>query len=180
MRYTEAPMRLGEMLVEHGVITETQLEEALAVQARRGGKLAEVLIKLQHIDHDALERVVATQPGIASVDLTRYRLSRELCELIPHEFAAKHLVFPIDKMGRTLTVGMAMPLDAATIDAIREMTGMRVKVFYCKPQAIEAAIKRYYRPFGEVDWSELLARQTQRTKKRTPSDAEGDEPAPGD
>lgn len=167
MRHTESVMRLGELLVDQGVITDEQLREALDVQARRGGKLAEVLIRLEHLDKDALEKVIATQPGIASVDLTRYRLSRDLCHLIPEEFASKHLVFPIDKMGHTLTVGMAVPLDTATIDEIRGMTGMVVKVFYCKPDAIRAAIKQFYRPFGDIDWSELL--KPPRPKQRTPN-----------
>lgn len=174
MRYTESRMRIGELLVEQGAITEDQLSEALAVQARRGGKLADVLLKLEYLDKDALQRVVSTQPGVASVDLTRYRLSSDLCHLIPEDFALKHMVFPIDTMGHTLTVGMAVPLDTATIDEIRGMTGMTVKAFYCKPDAIRAAIKQYYRPFGEIDWSELLKAPPPKKRKREESDAESE------
>lgn len=168
MRYVEPKMRLGELLVDRGVITEQQLQHALDVQARKGGKLAEVLIRLDHIDYEALENVIATQPGVATLDLNRYSLSRDWCHLIPEEFAAKNLVFPIDRLGNTLTVGMAVPLDSATVDAVREMTGMRIKVFYCKPDAIQTAIKRYYRSFQEIDWAELLnlhSRKTRRKKK---------------
>lgn len=157
MRYTEPKMRLGELLLDHGVIDENQLKEALDVQARRGGRLAEILIRLQHIDYQTLEQVIATRPGVASVDLARYKLTSDLCHLIPEEFATQNLVFPIDKLGHTLTVAMAFPLDTDTIDAIRERTGLKVKAFYCKPAAIRAAIRRFYRPFGEVDWSELLS-----------------------
>lgn len=166
MRYVESVPRLGEMLVDQGIISETQLQEALAIQSRRGGKLAEILIERQHVDTGAIERAVATQPGVASVDLTRHRLSRELCRFVPEEFASKHLVFPIDQLGHTLTVGMAFPLDTATINALHEMTGLQVKVFYCKPAAIRDAIKKHYRPHGEVDWSEILATHDQRRRAK--------------
>jgi type IV pilus assembly protein PilB len=162
MRHVDAILPLGELLIQQGAITRIQLNEALAMQERRGGKLAEILIKLRHIDAAKLGHILSTHPGIATVDLARHELSRDLCGLIPEEFAVANQVFPIDKMGKTLTVGMAFPLDKATIAAIAEMTDLRVNAFYCNPDAIRAAVERYYRAEGDVSWAKVMETTNQK------------------
>ena len=138
--------RLRDVLVEEGVCSPGQIEDALQAMATHGGKLAEILIERGYLVDTKLEKVLAGQPGIASVDLTRYTIQGRLCELIPEEIAVAHQVFPIDKMGKLLTVGMAVPIDAETIEKLKSVTGLRVKAVYCKPEHIDGAIERYYKP----------------------------------
>jgi HD-like signal output (HDOD) protein len=135
---------IGQLLIQAELITSKQLEGALDVQAKEGGKVVETLIRLGHLDTDSFVQFLARQPGVASIDLASYHVDRELINLIPREFATKHEVFPIDKLGRLLTVGMVCPLDTTAINELSEITGLRIKPVLCPAKSIRGAIARYY------------------------------------
>lgn len=140
------------MLVSQGLVTPAQVNEALKVQAQKGGKTFEILIELGHLDKDRLHTFLSKQPGVASIDLKNYHINRELLAMIPKEFAVTHMLLPIDKMGRLLTVGMACPLDSTSIAEVERVTGLKVKAMLCRLDDIHAAVKQYYpddRPFEE-------------------------------
>ncbi|GMV92271.1 MAG: hypothetical protein AMXMBFR82_20490 [Candidatus Hydrogenedentota bacterium] len=139
-----AKRRIGELLVDAGLIHREQLQEGLNTQAAKGGKIVETLIALGYLDAEAFVGFLARQPGVASIDLSKYEIPRQLIELIPREMAVEHEIFPIDKLGRLLTVGMVCPLDSATVQKIEERTGLRVKPLLCAPSDIRSAIERYY------------------------------------
>jgi len=136
--------RIGELLIDADIITKQQLDEALVVQKTNGGKVVEILINLGHLDTGKVAQFLASQPGIPSIDISNYSVQHDILALIPRDFAVKNEVFPIDKMGKLLTVGMAFPLDAATIKKLEDMTGLRVKALLCRPEDIRAAIEQYY------------------------------------
>ena len=71
-------------------------------------------------------------------------IPEELVELVPKEFAERHKVFPIDKLGKMLTIAMACPLDEKTIHELEEITGLRVKAFVCGWEDIDERIRKYY------------------------------------
>ena len=136
--------RVGNMLIGQGIIQPEQLEKALEVQAERGGKIVETMIHLGYLDVTTVSTFLASLPGVASVDLARYRVPRELCDLVPREFAIEHEVFPIDRLGNGLTVAMAFPIDLETIRRLEDITGMHVNALLCNPEEIRQAIRRYY------------------------------------
>ena len=137
--------RVGELLIDAGILTTEQLDEALTVQTQEGGKIVEILISLGHLDCDGVAEFLASQPGTPSIELSNYRIDPEMCALIPRDFAIKNEVFPVDKLGKLLTVGMAFPLDAITIGKLEEMTELRVKALLCRAQDIQNAIAQHYR-----------------------------------
>ncbi len=137
-------MRIGEMLLEAGLISEAELGEALAVQKEQGKKLAETLIGLGHLKLHTFVEFLARQPGVASIDINSYNLSNKYVNLIPRELAVKHEVFPIDKMGRLLTVVMACPLDHNAIRELEDYTKLRIKALLCTPSDVRAAINTHY------------------------------------
>lgn len=139
-----AKKRIGELLIEAGVIDQAQLMEALHLQKENGKKTVENLIELGHVDIDAVAEFLSTQPGIPSIDLSKYAVPHELCTIIPRDFAVENEIFPIDKMGKLLTVGMAFPLDSATIEKLEEITGLKVKALLCRPDDIAEAFNKYY------------------------------------
>lgn len=136
-------------MVEEGLITETQLKEALDLQAKQGGKVVENLISLGALNWSQFVAFLARRPGVASIDLSNYEIAPDLVSLVPREFAVKHEVFPIDRLGRLLTLGMACPLDSAAIHELEAATGLRVKPLLCDVRDIHRAIKRYYPTPGE-------------------------------
>ncbi len=138
---------IGEQFVESETISPGQLAEAIAVQKREGGSIVTVLISLNHLTPTKLSAFLAAHPGIPSFELHNYTVPREVVDFVPREFAVKHQVFPIDKMGKLLTVGMVFPLDSETIAQIQQMSSLRVKAFLCNADDIRRAIEHYYPAF---------------------------------
>ncbi len=136
--------RIGELLLDAEIITEDQLQHALQRQKEKGGKLAEVLIEFGYLDVKTFVNFLSKQPGIASIELPNYEIPNDLIEMVPREFAIKHELLPIDRLGRHLTVGMACPLDSRTVAELEEITGLKVRPLLCNVSDIREAIERYY------------------------------------
>lgn len=134
------------MLVQEGIVNQEQVEEALSHQKENGGKTVEILIKLGYLDVDTFSKFLSIQPGVASIDLQHYSLTKEIVELIPKEFALKHEVLPIDRLGSLLTVAMACPLDKKTLGELEDITGLRVKALLCGINDVHATLERFYPP----------------------------------
>lgn len=139
------PERIGQMLIRAGLVTREQLEEALDRQRAEGGKTFEILVRLGHLDKDALHEFLSKQPGIATIKLSNYKLERDLVELIPKELALREKVLPIDRLGKLLTIAMACPTDVETVEEIQRVTGLKVKAMLCRLDDIEEAVERLYR-----------------------------------
>lgn len=135
---------IGQLLIDGGVITEEQLNDALEKQRTQGGKTFELLIALGYLDKDLLHDFLSRQPGIAAIDLSRCNISPELVKLVPKKLAVENLVLPIDQLGKLLTVAMACPLDTGTIATLEKATGLRVKGMLCRLEDIHAAVQKYY------------------------------------
>jgi HD-like signal output (HDOD) protein len=136
--------------MKEGLITPSQLQEALDKQRTDGGKIVENLIALEYLDTQTFVRFLSRQPGMASIDLLNYTIPADVVRLIDREFALKHQIVPIDKMGRDLTVGMACPLDAATVAALEEKTGMKVRPLLVSMNDVRVALDNYYRRDDEA------------------------------
>lgn len=135
---------IGQLMLDAGIISQSQLNDALGLQQREGMKVAEALIVLGYLDAEQFIDFLARQPGVASIDLTWYETPRELIDLVPREMAIQHEIFPIDRLANLLTLGMVCPLDSGTIAALEARTGLKVKPLLCSPEDIRSAIKRYY------------------------------------
>lgn len=151
--YASNPKRIGEILINEGLITEAQLAQALKKQQEEGGKTFEILLRLGYLDKDRLHTVLAKHSGIATIDLSRLSLRHDLVNLIPHEMALEQLVLPVDRVGKILTVAMACPLDTMTIYEIESITGMRVKAMLSKLDDIVVAVENLYRDADKNEFS---------------------------
>jgi len=141
--------RVGELLVDAELVSESQIAEALAIQKEEGGKIVQILINLGHLDASKLAAFLSGQPGVASIDLSQYSVSEDVVALVPREFAIRNELFPIDRLGKLLTVGMAFPLDTETVTELETMTGLRVKTLLCNKDDIRNAIENYYETDGD-------------------------------
>ncbi|MBC7082189.1 MAG: Flp pilus assembly complex ATPase component TadA [Firmicutes bacterium] len=136
--------KLGEILIDAGVLTQEDLDKALAVQKERGGRLGSVLVSLGLIDEDIMLTALETQLGIPRVELARYIINPEVARLLPEAFVRSHKVFPIERVGDRITLAMADPLDVFAIDDVRISTGLEVDPVIASEAEIEAAIAECY------------------------------------
>ena len=136
--------KLGEMLLEAGVIDESQLRSALADQRRWGRSLGRTLVEMRMIAEDALVRVLAKQLGVQSVDLDEHTVEPRVLALVPSDLARSARVIPFSQTGRFLDVAMADPTNLGVIDELRIRTQLNIRPYLCGPKQIERCIGTYY------------------------------------
>ncbi len=136
--------RLGDMLVEEGLITVNQLEEALESQKETGYKLGETLIKSHAITEEILYKFLESQYGIPYVDLNTIYIDPKIPKLINESIAVKHSLIPIRLENSTLTIAMADPLDFIAKDDVRIITGLQVDPVISSHADIKKSISQFY------------------------------------
>ena len=114
--------RLGEILIQEGLLTEDQCRQALAEQKVSGHRLGYVLVQQGIIDENTITKVLARQYRMPAVDLSRFEVDPNILKVIPAELALKHTVLPLKREGRTLTVAMADPTNLGLIEDLKFVT----------------------------------------------------------
>ena len=137
-------MRLGEMLVDEGIITPEQLQEALQEQKTKGGRLEMILITRGYVTQDVIMAFVGTQLGIPHVSLTEITIPAEVIATLPDSIAVNHCLIPVFLKDKKLTVAMADHLNVFAIDDVKMMTGFEVEPAIASEADIKAMHKKYY------------------------------------
>ncbi len=152
-KYRYTSKKLGEILLESGLITEEELARSIEEQKKRRKRLGEVLIELGFATEEDIARTLSIQLGIPYVDLATAVVEPEAIEKIPEKIARKHLAIPVSIEKKVLTVVMADPLNFEAIKDIEFVSGMNVRPAVSTQTQIQKAIQRYYHlsePLQEV------------------------------
>ncbi|MEK3717866.1 GspE/PulE family protein [Paenibacillus sp. FSL R7-0333] len=136
--------RLGDLLVENGIISQEQLEEALVEQRKTKRKLGDLLITQGYITEQQLIEVLEFQLGIPHVSLFKYQIDPAITQIIPESMAKRYQVLPFMKEGSKLMVAMADPLDYFAIEDLRMSTGFRIEPAISSRDELTRAIARHY------------------------------------
>ena len=110
--------RLQEILIKNKLISEDDLKLALQVQKEHGGKLSDCLVKLNLINERDLLIALSEGLGFPPISLARFKIELDLLKVIPKDMAKHYQIIPVAKMGKTLTVAMADPLNIFAMDAV--------------------------------------------------------------
>lgn len=149
-------LRLGDVLVQSGVITEEQLGKALEAQKGSGRKLGETLVDEGMVSEEGICNALSSQLGIAVVDLNDITVPESVSKLVPINILKKHKILPFefspDNMN-VLRVAMSNPLDIAAMDDINIITNFQVEPALATNRSIILAIDRLY---GSTENNEAL------------------------
>ncbi|MTI48220.1 MAG: type II secretion system protein GspE [Firmicutes bacterium] len=137
-------MRLGDLLVSVGKISEEQLMEALKEQKSTGKKIGELLVEKGYVTELDIIQVLEFQLGIPHINLDKYYIDPEIPRLINENLARRSVLIPIKKIEDTLTVAMADPLNIFAIDDVKISTGLQVEPVISTKENIVNAIDQYY------------------------------------
>jgi hypothetical protein len=139
-------IRIGDLLVKAGVITDLQLKAALAEQSQWGGKLGDILVRMEFITEEVLVRALSKQTGIARADLSG-EPDRQAIARIPADVAEEFNMVPLglSDEGRVLIVAMSDPGNVMVTDHLRSLTSCRIEAQLAGASAIRHAIARWYR-----------------------------------
>ncbi|HSR70640.1 MAG TPA: type IV-A pilus assembly ATPase PilB [Acidobacteriota bacterium] len=136
--------RIGEVLIEQGLLSHEQLNQALAHQRRNGGRLGTTLSELGYCSDLAICQALSKQYDVPSIELKKAEIDPEIISLVPVNVAIRYQLVPIKRVGTTLTVAVADPSNIMALDEIKFMTGLRVEPVIALEGDIREAIEQFY------------------------------------
>lgn len=136
--------RIGDILIEKGLINKEVLEQALAIQKQTGKRLGQVLVDESFITADDLADAISERLGIPKLSLENIVIAPELLKLFGADMARRHQLIPVFKMGDSLTVAMVDPLDVIAIDEIKYRTKLRINRVVSTHASVMSAIEENY------------------------------------
>ncbi len=144
----KSKLRLGEILIKEGLLTQAQLDEALRFQKLSGRTIGDIVIDRGFIKEDDLANTLAKQLDIPFVSIRDGSLSPSKNDnfekLIPQSFARTQMVIPLSKHLQSLTVALANPLDLLAIDNLKKITGYDINPVIATKGDIRKVISKFY------------------------------------
>ncbi|UCH12118.1 MAG: Flp pilus assembly complex ATPase component TadA [Candidatus Omnitrophota bacterium] len=141
-------LKLGEILIKQGLITQSQLEEALRLQKRSGHPIGDILIENNFVSEKDVCDALARQLDIPFVSIRDGSLApseeQRLEKLVPENFARQYMVLPLLKRANSLNVAVYNPLDLLVLDNLRRITGCEVNPVIATRVDLREAIDKFY------------------------------------
>ncbi len=136
--------RLGDLLIREGLITKEQLDKALQEQKTQGTRLGYALVKLGMVQETEITKMLARQYRMPAVDLSRFEVDPKIVKMIPADIAVKHLVLPLKRDGRTLTVAMADPTNLGVMEDLKFVTRCDIFPVIAGEYTLKNALEKHY------------------------------------
>lgn len=158
-------VRLGDLLVDNGTITQEQVNKALIRQKENGKKLGEVLVDENIVTEEEIALALSAQLGMDLVDLQNVRITQDILELIPVGVLKKDKVLPFEYGKDNLNiirVAMADPMDMGAMDDIAIISNLSVEPVVATTRSIMLAIDKYY---GQEEVTSALEAYTKEREK---------------
>jgi len=138
--------KLGELLVESGLISPGQLQEALRYQKAAGGRMGSNLVAMGIISEDSLMDFLARQTGVPRLDVKHLEVQASVLERIPRRLAEQMTILPVSfKEPKSLVLAMADPSDLNAVDSARFASGLSIEPMVASHSALRLAIADQYR-----------------------------------
>ncbi|MBF0674045.1 ATPase, T2SS/T4P/T4SS family [Pseudomonas sp.] len=148
--FRQRRVRLGDLLVQAGLIDDVQLERALLEQKRTGSKLGRTVVELGFVEEQRLLKALSEQLDIPFVELKHYRFDSQLTQSLPEAVARRFRVIVLSRHADGLLVGMTDPLNLYALDEIERLLRQRVYPAVVLESDLLAALDRIYRRSSEI------------------------------
>jgi len=145
-----ARKKLGEILVEGGLLTLKQLEQALPFQKKSNLKLGQFLVREGIVSEVQIVDLVSNQLKLEKYRPDKHILDMELAQIIPADIAHKYSVAPLQKNGMLITVAMTDPIDINALDAIEVFTNLEAEAVICTEQQLNQLHTTLYGTYAGI------------------------------
>jgi type IV pilus assembly protein PilB len=137
--------RLGEVLISRGLITDSQLAEALDIQKKDGRRIGEILVDLKYITEEAVAWALTVIYGYPYLKLANYKIDKDIVKLVPESISNKYQILAIDRVGNVLTIVVTGPLNQETIEEIEKDIKYKVEIFITTMSEFKNTISNFYK-----------------------------------
>lgn len=141
---TKVRRRIGEILIEDGLLTKAQLEESLAYQKEKGGLIGNILVEKGFVSEESLISALGKQFKIPYLPLKNYSINPDMAELLKADFCHKNHIVPFDFDSKKIFIAVADPMNLDAIEKVRTLTGRIPQVFISRISEILNAIYFIY------------------------------------
>jgi len=142
--------KLGEILVEGGLLTQKKLEEALPFQKKSHLKLGQFLVREGIVNESQIVDLVSNQLRLEKYRPENYTIDMDLTNLLPADIAHKYQAAPLQKNGLLLSIAMVDPLDINAMDAIELFTNCEVEAIICSEQHLNNLLSSLYGTYAGI------------------------------
>jgi type IV pilus assembly protein PilB len=142
--------KLGEILVEGGLLTQKQLAEALPFQKKSQLKLGQFLVREGIVNESQIVELVSSQLRLEKYRPENYTIDMDLVNLLPADIAHKYQAAPLQKNGLLLSIAMVDPLDINALDAIELYTNCEVEAIICSEQHLNGLLSSLYGTYAGI------------------------------
>jgi len=136
--------KLGEILLEGGLIDEDKLNEALDEQKASGELLGEVLVRLGHVTEQDIARTIATQFAMPYIDVSQYDIPEDVLSILPAERLIEYQCLPLDQIGKVLIMAVAGPVSAKVLETFEKASESEVFLYVSCASEIERGLDRHF------------------------------------
>ena len=143
-------MGIGTILVERGLISQPQLDEAILEQKRTGERLDHALVRLGHVGSDRVLEAIGRQFDMPIVDLSELKVDEETLRILPSRLVFKQLCVPIRRSGNTLQIATCDPFELSAFDELRLLTGLGVELVLADERDLRKFIRAHYGVAGDT------------------------------
>jgi len=165
-----ARKKLGEILVEGGLLTQKQLEEALPFQKKSNLKLGQFLVREGIVSESQIVDLVSNQLRLEKYQPDKYTIDVDLANLLPADIAHKYQAVPLQKNGLLLTIAMMDPLDINGLDAIEVYTNCEVEAIICTESHLNQLLNSLYGSYAGIGGvlEDMEEMEIDKTAEKTP------------
>ncbi|MDF1760052.1 MAG: GspE/PulE family protein [Coxiellaceae bacterium] len=147
---TQQKLRLGDLLIQKGAITQQQLEEALTAQIESNKKLGEVLLQKKYVDEVTLDNILAEQLDLPVIELGDYDMDEEVSRRLPETYARRFNAILLSENDDSALVGMIDPLDLIATDEISRLLEKEIKIAIVRREPLQTSLDLLYRRTEDI------------------------------
>lgn len=134
--------KMGEVLVDEGLVKEDQVQEALRRQRATGEGFGEVLVSMGFVSEMDIARTLVKQSGLPYIDASKYRINKDGVAAVPAELMWQNQFIVLDKIGKTLLVAISNVLSTEVFDKMEKVSGSQIFVYVSTTAQVQQALEK--------------------------------------
>ena len=158
--------KLGQILLDEGKVTLSDLESAIAIQKSEGKKMSQVLVEKEIVSEESMVDAISKEIGVEKIDLAEVKIDKKVLKLVSQNLCKKYNLIPFEIDGKKIKVALADPLNIFAIDDVRIVTGMKVETYIATKTQINKCIEVNYSKQQLNKAAEDLLKETMSSKNQ--------------
>lgn len=143
--------KMGELLVDEGLLKEDQVQEAVRRQRATGESFGEILVLMGFVTESDIARTLVKQSGLPYIDASRYRINKDGVQAVPPELLWQNQMIVLDKIGRTLLVAISTVISPEILEKLERVSGSQIFVYVSTWSQIQTALEKNVPMNGKAD-----------------------------